>query len=167
MKFKKLLVPGAIALLVMAALGFSFSRSLANTGNANASQQVSVSRQAQDCSAEQFDGAENETAGETDTDQVENECGDQNEAEDQSGNDANEGASSGNEDTEAAPSGTPALTVEEAKAAALAVHSGTITEVELDQENGKLVYSVAFEGGVDVKVDAMTGAIVATEIGQD
>jgi uncharacterized membrane protein YkoI len=66
-----------------------------------------------------------------------------------------------------APSGTPAITVEQAQAAALAVHSGTIIKTELNDEDGKLVYSVQFNGDVDVKVDAMTGAVLSTDTGQN
>jgi uncharacterized membrane protein YkoI len=181
MKFKKYLAPAVIVLLVLTALGFSFTQSQAK-GTVSGASQIEVSKPvvasgAQDCAADEADGTDSESSGQADTDKVEVQCGDQNQTGDQSGDqndpndqtgsDTTESQSSGQEDMETAPSGTPALTVEQAKAAALAVHSGTITQIELDDENGTLVYSVAFEGGVDVKVDAMTGAIVAIETGQD
>jgi uncharacterized membrane protein YkoI len=38
--------------------------------------------------------------------------------------------------------------------------------VELDDENGQLVYSVEI-GSSDVKVDAMTGTVLGVETGED
>jgi len=62
------------------------------------------------------------------------------------------------------------ITLDEAKAAALKVVPGTVTKVNLDNENGYLVYSVEIKtntGLVDVKVDAGNGAVLAQEKGQD
>ncbi|MGB9678861.1 MAG: PepSY domain-containing protein [Thermoanaerobacteraceae bacterium] len=62
------------------------------------------------------------------------------------------------------------VTPDEAKAAALKVVPGTVSKVELDNENGYLVYSVDIttnNGSVDVKVDAGNGAILAQDKGQD
>ncbi|KHO61368.1 peptidase M4 [Thermoanaerobacter sp. YS13] len=62
------------------------------------------------------------------------------------------------------------ITPDQAKAAALKVVPGTVTKVNLDNENGYLVYSVEIKtntGLVDVKVDAGNGAVLAQEKGQD
>lgn len=56
------------------------------------------------------------------------------------------------------------ITLEQAKEAALAANPGTtVVKVELDNENGALVYSVELSNGLDVKVDAGNGAILHTE----
>ncbi len=56
------------------------------------------------------------------------------------------------------------ITADSAKAAALQANPGTtITKVELDNENGCLVYSVELSNGLDVKVDAGNGAILHVE----
>jgi len=60
------------------------------------------------------------------------------------------------------------ITVEQAQQAALAANrAGTILNTDLDDENGALVYSVEFTGGIEVKVDAMTGTVLATENWED
>ena len=56
------------------------------------------------------------------------------------------------------------LNLSQAMQAAAAANPGTSTVgVELDNENGFLVYSVTLNNGLDVKVDAGTGQIVHTE----
>jgi uncharacterized membrane protein YkoI len=59
------------------------------------------------------------------------------------------------------------ISIEQARSTALAKVSGTITEEELEMENGKLVYSIevrdANQKTFDVEVDAKTGAIVNVE----
>ena len=56
------------------------------------------------------------------------------------------------------------ITAEQAKEAALAASPGaTITQVELDNENGKLVWGVEFTNGAETKVDAENGQVVGTE----
>lgn len=56
----------------------------------------------------------------------------------------------------------------DAEAAALAAHPGAqVVKSELDNENGSLVYSVELNNGLDVKVDAGTGAILFVENGED
>ena len=73
----------------------------------------------------------------------------------------------GAEGQDPVPAGTPAITADQAKAAAEAhLNAGAATRVQLDDENGKLVYSVEI-GTSDVKVDAMTGAVLGVERGQD
>jgi len=62
------------------------------------------------------------------------------------------------------PSNTAAITADEAKAAALAANPGAnVVASELDKENGALVYEVELDNGLEVAVDANTGAILGTE----
>lgn len=151
MKLNRFIALAAIALLVVGAMGAIATHSFAKGANAPVAQ-------SQDCSQDQADGAEGQNA--PDTDNVELQCGDQNAPDGQESVGEAESA-------ETAPTGTPAITAEEAQTAALAVHSSTVLKTELDDENGQLVYSVEFDGGVDVKVDAMTGLVLSTETGQD
>ena len=154
MKLNRFIALTAIALLVVGAMGALATHSFAKGVNAPVAQ-------SQDCSQEQDDGAEVQNA--PDTDNVELQCGDQNAPDEQEAAGEVEGA----EGVETAPTGTPAITAEQAQTAALAAHPGTVIKTELDDENGQLVYSVEFNGGVDVKVDAMTGSVLGTESGQD
>ncbi len=56
------------------------------------------------------------------------------------------------------------ISADQAKMAAEAANPGaTATKVELDNENGALVYSVELSNGLDVKVDAGDGQVVHTE----
>jgi uncharacterized membrane protein YkoI len=56
------------------------------------------------------------------------------------------------------------ITADQARDAALAANPGTTaTQVELDNENGCLVYSVELSNGADVKVDAGNGQVLHTE----
>ena len=56
------------------------------------------------------------------------------------------------------------ISPEEAQATAEAANPGsTATEVELDDENGSLVYSVELDNGLEVQVDAGDGTILHTE----
>jgi len=156
MKINRFIALAAIAVIVVATLATIATHSFAQGTT------PTPPAQSQDCTQDQADGAEAQSA--KDTDNVEQQCGDQNAID---GQEAQGQETQGKEDTEAAPSGTPAITAEQAQTAALAAYSGTVLKVELDEENGKLVYGVEFEGGVDVKVDAMTGEVVGNETGQD
>lgn len=63
--------------------------------------------------------------------------------------------------------GQAKITIEQAKAAALAANPGaTVIKTELDNENGALVYGVELSNGADVKVDTGAGAILHTDTGQ-
>lgn len=56
------------------------------------------------------------------------------------------------------------ISAEQAKVAAEKANPGvTAVKVELDNENGVLVYSVELSNGLDVKVDAGNGTILHTE----
>ena len=154
MKINRFVALALIALLAIGAMGAISYKVFAQGGVLHNER---TAPQAQDCQQDETNDTEEQAAN--DTDKVDEQCGDQNAPDTQE--------TGGKEDTEAAPSGTPAITADQAQAAALAVHPGTVHAVELDQENGKLVYGVEFDGGVDVKVDAMTGAVLSTETGQD
>ncbi len=61
-------------------------------------------------------------------------------------------------------SGLAKISADQAKNAALKDNAGaTVTGVELGNENGSLVYSVQLANGMDVKVDAGNGAVLASE----
>jgi len=56
------------------------------------------------------------------------------------------------------------ITVDDATAAVLKAYPGAkVVKVELDNENGVLVYSVELNNGTDVKVDAGNGEILHVE----
>lgn len=62
---------------------------------------------------------------------------------------------------------TPNITADEATAIALNAVSGDVISVELENEDGYLVYGIHIqnaEGTWDVKVDAGTGDLLKTEI---
>ena len=64
----------------------------------------------------------------------------------------------------AALAGKATVTVDQAKATALAANPGaTVVKAELGDENGVIVYSVELSTGADVKVDAQSGVIVSTD----
>lgn len=151
MKINRFVALAAIALLVVGAMGAISLKAFAKGSQAPVTQ-------ADACAQDEADGMEVASAEDTDT--VELQCGDQNEA------DGSEVESAG--DTESAPTGTPAISAEAAqKTAESYLNAGTATKVELDDENGKLVYSVEFSNGTDVKVDAMTGSVLGTEPTED
>jgi uncharacterized membrane protein YkoI len=166
MKINRFVGLAAIALLVVAAMGFVSMRVSAQSHDPVAPAGAYV---------EDDDTAEAAETG-PDVDDVEEQSGQQNEANDEAqdldngqveneGDDVSEaGVEGGVED---APTGTPSITAEAAQQAAEAyVNAGTATQVELDDENGTLVYSVEI-GSSDVKVDAMTGAVLGVESGED
>ncbi len=69
-----------------------------------------------------------------------------------------------------AQSGTPptpsqaTITPEQAQDAALAANPGaTVVNVDLDNEGGAPIYEVELDSGLDVKVDANSGAILSAE----
>lgn len=71
-------------------------------------------------------------------------------------------------DEAAALQGMATITAEEAKAAAEAAKAGgTAVTVELDNENGVLVYSVEMSNGLDVKVDAGNAQVLHVEQDDD
>ena len=62
----------------------------------------------------------------------------------------------------------PAITSEQAEAAALAANPGTTAvEVDLDREGGVQVYEVKLDNGLEVQVDASDGTILGSEQDDD
>jgi uncharacterized membrane protein YkoI len=169
MKIKRIYALVAIALLVVGAIG-AISMNVFAKGTTSPAAQVTVQPGSDSDTTELQDGDQNapedqDAVNDVDSDTTELQEGDQNTpgtAESQEVDEA--GSADGQDET---PIGTPAITVDQAQAAALAVHPGTVIKTELDDENGQLIYSVEFDGGVDVKVDAMTGAVLGTDTGQD
>jgi len=128
---------------------------------------------------DEADDADESASEEADTDSIEDECGPQDEAGDSTEGDADdvqdpqltgsirvdESQYTGLSETEesAALASLATITPEQAIAAAQAEVPGDSQKVELDNENGSLVYSVEI-GGKDVKVDAGTGAVLHVEL---
>lgn len=101
-----------------------------------------------------------------DHDNVEVKEGDQNEANDLEETGAEiEGSS---EAGDPVPQGTPAITSDAAQKTAEAyLNVSPALKVTLDDENGKLIYSVEFANGTDVKVDAMSSAVLGAETSEE
>ena len=145
MKINRFIALAAIALLVVGAIGAVSMKVFAQS-----------TAQTEACDQQGDDTTEVQDA--PDNDNVELECGDQNE-----GGEEVESAHEQN----AAPAGTPAISAEVAqKTAETYLNAGMATEVELENKDGKLVYSVEI-GNTDVKVDAMSGEVLGVETGQD
>lgn len=165
MKLNRFIALAAIAMLVVGAMGAVSMKAFAQSATPPA--------QTQTCDQQDNDSAQAQNA--PDTDNVDLQCGDQNgpdNGQEAQGAEAAEGQEAEGvksaDGQDAAPAGTPAITAEAAQKTAEAyLNAGTATKVELDDENGALVYSVEFSNGTDVKVDAMTGSVLGAESGQD
>lgn len=62
------------------------------------------------------------------------------------------------------------ISIEEAKRIALGAFSGEIDDIELDTEDGRLIYEVEVERGdkeAEIEIDAYTGEIIVIEIDED
>ncbi|HDL49475.1 MAG TPA: hypothetical protein ENH33_05895 [Actinobacteria bacterium] len=173
----------AIALVALASLGVG-SAAIAQTGQAPAQtpapatvQQPTQSGQVEATTADtdqvqfesrsQADDATEAPGKEDGTDQGKNEQSPSY----SSSLTAPQGGDNGDETAEAkALAVTPGLIGEQAaRDAALAAFDGTVQKVELDNENGAVVYSVEIinssGAGADVKVDAGNGTVLAQEAG--
>ncbi|MCX5970778.1 MAG: PepSY domain-containing protein [Coprothermobacterota bacterium] len=179
MKIRNIVAVVAIALLLASAIGFSSMKVYAQALQPVTATQV---QKAPDTGAE---------VASPETDTVDEQVGDQNAMDtsaDVAGPDTDtideqvgdqSGPDTGNEvagpeeaksadSADAAPTGTPAIATDAAqKTAESFLNAGAATKVELDDENGALVYSVQFSDGADVKVDAMTGTVLASESDKD
>jgi len=165
-----------IGLVALIALAFSAVTLTSHLTSAQGSSPT-PSPQASDEKDDADDAAEGATK-EADTDDVQEESGSQDEADEAGDEDADniqepalngsiavpegqdEGLSEADEAAALAPLAT--VTPDEAIAAAQAEVPGDLGKVELENENGSLVYSVEI-GGKDVKVDAGTGAVLHIE----
>ncbi|MCB9122334.1 MAG: PepSY domain-containing protein [Caldilineaceae bacterium] len=167
MPINTILATAAAAILLFGPAGGQMIRQAARTPAAASLPAISQQAPAQpstDCASQLDDATEADSAA-ADTDTEDLQCGDQNAPDAAEADTESEAAESDQND--AAPSATPAITADQARATAEAqLNAGAASKVELDDENGQLVYSVEI-GGVDVKVDAMTGVVVTVESGQD
>lgn len=149
MKYNRLFALAAGALLALGATAFVAPRAFAQSSPA-------PSAQLQNNGFERADnGNERETLG-ADTDREQLQSGDQNGGDEREAGDRHDPI----------PQGKPAIS---AAAAITAAQSYLKTEavvgkLQLEDENGQLVYSV-WLGGTDVKVDAMTGKVLTTDSG--
>jgi uncharacterized membrane protein YkoI len=172
MKINRWVALAAIAILAMGAVGAVSCRAYAQ-GTPN------PAPQSQDCSLDEADGMEAQSA----TDTVDLQCGEQVEDGQPDGADSGaqapsyagsvavdqaqtEGVSEADEATTL--QGKATISAADAEAAALAANPGaTVVKSELDNENGALVYSVELSNGADVKVDAGNGSILFSDTGPD
>jgi len=162
MKINRFVALATIALLVIGAMGVVSYRAFAQHG-------ATPAPQTQDCPQDQ--DVEDQAQG-PDTDTVEQQCGDQNEANDVENNKDGENNQAGEDggggmkesDEAAALQRQAKITPEQAQQVALDANPGmTVVKIELDDENGQVVYSVELSAGVDVKVEAINGDILASE----
>lgn len=183
MKVSRLLGLALVAMLVVGSIVAGTYRARAQSGSTPEPQ-----TQAQGCDVEDDDSAEAPDAQAPDTDDVQ--CGEQGGAEDGAAESktteadavdeqtpsyagsltADESQTEGLGETEesAALASMASIGEDEARAAALAANPGTtVVEVELDNENGAVVYSVELSDGSDVKVDAGNAAVLFTDSGGD
>ena len=151
MKINKIIALAAIAVMAIGAMGFITTRTHAQSGITPAPQ-VQVT-----------EAPDNEQAVGPDTDNVEEQVGDQN-AQDTTADSANEPIEANSSDgQDLAPSGTPSISSDAALQAAQAYLNTTASGIAtLDDENGKLVYSVDLNGS-DIKVDAMSGIVLGVD----
>lgn len=62
------------------------------------------------------------------------------------------------------------ISVDEAKRIALNTFAGEIEDVDLERENGRLIYEIEIERGdkeADIEIDAYTGEVIVIEIDED
>ena len=152
MKHNRIIALVAGALLAVGATAFVAPRAYAQSPSTSSAQlQSNNTEQADD------QGDERESVG-VDTDREHAQSGDQNESE--RGWDGREGG----DWRDPVPQGKPAITAAAAITAAQAYlkNDTTVRKLVLEDENGKLVYSV-WIAGTDVKIDAMTGSVLGTD----
>jgi len=149
MKINKFLALAVIAMMAIGVMGFITTRTHAQSGTQPAPQ------------AQVTEAPDNEQVASPDTDNVEEQVGEQVEDGIADGNEAAE--TEGSDGQDAVPTGTPSITSDAAIQAAQVylntTASGTAT---LDDENGKLVYSVDLNSS-DVKGDAMSGVVLGVD----
>jgi uncharacterized membrane protein YkoI len=149
-------VVALVAVLTLAGAAVTLTVSLTSAG-------PTAAPAAQSCDEQNDDAAAENAAEVQDTDDIEQECGDQNEADD--ANEAEDGdiqASSGTLDDGKDLLPQASITLDQAIAAAQTAASGDLGEIDLEHYQGKLVFNVDI-GDKDVKVDASSGSILAAE----
>jgi uncharacterized membrane protein YkoI len=154
MKIKRFVALAVIALLVIGAMGVISYRVFAR-------QNTNPVANPQPCNQQDDDSAEEQDS--PDTDDIEEQCGDQVENE---ADDANEAAESSELDAadELAPVQT-GISADRAQSIAEGANPGAATlAVEFDREGGKDDLEVELDNGLDVKMDASSGAILGSEV---
>ncbi len=149
MKIKRYATLGVIALLVIAALGAISIKAFAGSSSAPGAQ-------TQPCEPEDEHGAGAQEAA--DPGDGEEQCSDPEEQE-------ADGREAG--DAAAVPAGVTVIPSDLAETIAIAAHPGTVSLVELEEEAGLLIYSVEFEDGAEVELDAVTGKLLGNDPEQD
>ncbi|PKN88399.1 MAG: hypothetical protein CVU46_01135 [Chloroflexi bacterium HGW-Chloroflexi-8] len=149
MKINKFLALAMIAMMVIGVTGFVSTKVHARNGTQPVPQ------------AQVTEAPDSEQVAGSDTDNVEEQVGEQ--VEDGIADGSGAAVTEGSDGIDEVPSSTPAITSDAAIQAAQTylntTASGTAT---LDDENGKLVYSVDLNGS-DVKVDAMSGVVLGVD----
>lgn len=164
MKLNRFIALALIALLAVGVMGAFTYRSFAKDANQN-------TQQTTDCLE---DDDANETVDAEDTDNIEEQCGDQegdmgeNEGDhegDAQENNANEADETNGQDTaDETASANTGISADQAQTIAETANPGTSTlNVEFDREGGKDLWEVELDNGLDIKVDANTGEIILTE----
>jgi uncharacterized membrane protein YkoI len=176
MKTSHLLGLALVVMLLFGAIAVGTSRASAHSG-------TTPQAQAQGCDIEDGDSVEAPDAEAADTDDIQcgRQDGSENEAVNADGIDEQSPSYMGSlavDETQyegmseveesAALAGQASISEEQAKTAALWANPGTsVVKVELDNENGVVVYSVELSDGSDVKVDAGTATILHIESAGD
>ena len=151
MKINKFIALAMIAVMAIGAMGFIITRAQAQ-GVTRSVPQVQTTMV-----------PENEQAVGADTDQVKEQVGNQNEQDTTAKSGKESVETAGNDGQDTAVTGTPAVSADAALKAAQAYLNTTVSgTATLDDENGKLVYSVDLNGR-NVKVDAMTGVVLGVD----
>ena len=145
-----------VAFLALAGAGVTMASRFASAGGNDPAPGAQTCEQQDDAD----DAAEGATE-EADTDDVEEECGDQ-DAEDADEDEAK--VASGQIDDGADLLPQASITLDQAIAAAQAAAGGVLGEIDLEDYQGKLAFNVEI-GDQDVKVDATDGSILG--MGED
>lgn len=151
MKINKLIAMTAIALLAIGVMGFMTTKAHAQSGLTPTAQvQGTIT-----ADTEKTVGQDKDTAQQQIGDQIAQDTTSSSTAE------SSEAASSDGQDT--LPTGTPSITSDAAiQAAQIYLNTTASGTSALNDENGKLVYSININGN-DVKVDAMSGAVLGVD----
>ena len=167
MKINRFVALGAIALLVVGAMGAVTYRTFAQGG------QPPVGS---DCGTEPDDGVAESAESGPDTDEIQDACG--NQSKEAGANEASEAndtaeANEANEPQESAEADQATLqskatiSAADAEAVALKANPGaSVVKTELDEEQGTLAYDVELDNGQEVLVDAATGEILPSMSGE-
>lgn len=181
MKINRFLGLGLIAILAVAAMGFISSQVSAQTKGKSALSVQAAPANEDPTSAVDTDQVQEQVGDQnasdtgtdtidqlnqtnsTDTTQLQGQTGDHNGPDTGTNKGSEVKDNTGGDSQDATPAGLPTITAAAALKAAQSHLKTTATgKVTLDDENGKLIYSVEINGS-DIKVDAMNGAILGVD----